>query len=129
MGSTHTTFVESETRESVESQINQFKSHLSNHRMKEVKSSNAPSTITSQSRASRHADETEKGMFEADPSEPNADADDEDPYFNADEIAFKIRMHVHRDRKQMVKKLVKAGQIDAGDVEVESPLQRKLLRQ
>ena len=68
-------------------------------------------------------------MFEADPSEPNADADDEDPYFNADEIAFKIRMHVHRDRKQMVKKLVKAGQIDAGDVEVESPLQRKLLRQ
>jgi hypothetical protein len=34
---------------------------------------------------------------------------DEDPYFNADEIAFKVRLQSHKDRKTIVKKLVKNG--------------------
>ena len=47
-------------------------------------------------------------MFEEDP----ADKQEEDPYFNAEEIAFKVRLQCHKDRKTIVKKLVKAGEID-----------------
>ena len=42
-------------------------------------------------------------MFEADHE------DDGDPYFNAEEIAFKVRLQCHKDRKHMVRKLVKTG--------------------
>lgn len=38
---------------------------------------------------------------------------DEDPYFNADEIAFKVRLQCHKDRKVMVKKLIKTGEVHA----------------
>ena len=44
--------------------------------------------------------------------EPEVTADDpsmeEDPYFNAEEIAFKVRLQSHKDRKTIVKKLVKS---------------------
>ena len=44
--------------------------------------------------------------------EPEVAADDpsmeEDPYFNAEEIAFKVRLQSHKDRKTIVKKLVKS---------------------
>ena len=46
--------------------------------------------------------------------EPEVTADDpsmqEDPYFNAEEIAFKVRLQSHKDRKTIVKKLVKSKQ-------------------
>ena len=46
-------------------------------------------------------------MFEEDLSEK-----DEDPYFNAEEIAFKVRLQCHKDRKTIVKKMVKAGEYE-----------------
>ena len=48
-------------------------------------------------------------MFEHDSDEQDGE---EDPFFNADEIAFKIRLQCHKDRKHIVKKLVRSGQID-----------------
>lgn len=66
MGETHTSFVESETRESVESQIEQFKNRQS----------------VSKAMSSR------EGMFE----EESELGGEEDPFFNAEEIAFKVRL-------------------------------------
>ena len=49
-------------------------------------------------------------------NEPEVTAEDpsmeEDPYFNAEEIAFKVRLQSHKDRKTIVKKLVKSKQPD-----------------
>ena len=70
-------------RSSVASQIEQFNSQ---------RHSRAPSSIEG------------GGMFEDDP-----DKMDEDPFFNAEEIAFKVRLQCHKDRKTIVKKLVKTG--------------------
>lgn len=51
-----------------------------------------------------------EGMFEED-----SDKEDEDPFFNAEEIAFKVRLQCHKDRKTIVKKLVKNGEIEGGE--------------
>ncbi len=50
-------------------------------------------------------------MFEAD----DDDEGEQDPYFNADEIAFKVRLQCHKDRKVMVKKLIKTGEVHASE--------------
>lgn len=85
MGSSHTTFVESETRESVESQINQFEALNTNR-----------SFYTA---AMRERDGN-------DDFDPTADPKlEDDPYFNADEIAFQVRLQCHKERRSFVRKL------------------------
>ena len=48
-------------------------------------------------------------MFENDSEEGGGE---EDPYFNAEEIAFKVRLQCHKDRKTIVHKMVKTGKIN-----------------
>jgi len=65
-------------------------------------------------------------MFEADDDIEG----DEDPYFNADEIAFKVRLQCHKDRKVMVKKLIKTGEVHASEPSPLKPtLEQKLSQQ
>ena len=45
-------------------------------------------------------------MFEVDSDEGGGE---EDPYFNAEEIAFKVRLQCHKDRKIIINKMVKSG--------------------
>lgn len=46
-------------------------------------------------------------MFELESDEHGED----DPYFNADEIAFKIRQQVHKDKKVILNKMISSGAI------------------
>lgn len=62
-----------------------------------------------------------EGMFE----EESEVGGEEDPFFNAEEIAFKVRLQCHKDRKHIVKKLVKNGEIEGGDeFQTPSPLKK-----
>lgn len=45
-------------------------------------------------------------MFEVDSDEGGGV---DDPYFNAEEIAFKVRLQCHKDRKTIVHMMVKSG--------------------
>ena len=47
-------------------------------------------------------------MFEVDSDEGGED----DPYFNAEEIAFKVRLQCHKDRKVIVNKIVGDGKLN-----------------
>ena len=44
-------------------------------------------------------------MFEED----HEDQEEHDPCFDAEEIAFKVRQQCHKDKKTIVKKLVRSG--------------------
>ena len=101
-GSSHQNFVEDEMRESVQTQLEKFEAQ---------KQSRANNTGTNSTPAA--------GMFEND-TEGTSDGD-EDPNFNAEEIAFKVRLQCHKDRKKMVRKLVKSGQVHASEPSPEKP--------
>ena len=73
-------------RQSVESQIEQF---------------NVQRAINGPKRGSRSG-----GMFEVDNEEGGGE---EDPFFNAEEIAFKVRLQCHKNRKTIVTNMVKTG--------------------
>ena len=88
MGSTHTSFVESETRQSVESQIQQFNRQRQSNRSSHLHGTGGGGQPSSrQSQSTTRGGGQGGGMFEAD----NEDEEDADPYFNAEEIAFKVR--------------------------------------
>lgn len=39
----------------------------------------------------------------------SVDSTEEDPFFNPEEIAFKVRLQSHKDRKSLVKRLVNSN--------------------
>ena len=63
--------------------------------------------------------------------EPEVTADDpsmeEDPYFNAEEIAFKVRYQSHKDRKTIVKKLVRTKQPGDNDASLKANASNQLV--
>ena len=64
-------------------------------------------------------------MFENDPEVTVDDPSmEEDPYFNAEEIAFKVRLQSHKDRKTIVKKLVKSKHPDDSESSQKSTIEK-----
>jgi hypothetical protein len=86
IGSSHSSYVDSEMRQSVESQIEQFNNQKANAR------TSIPNN----------------GMFEMESSDGGGE---DDPLFNAEEIAFKVRQQCHRDRKVILNKMISSGQL------------------
>lgn len=56
----------------------------------------------------------DNNLNQIDTTVPNNDGapEEEDPFFNAEEIAFQVRRQCHKANKKLVRKLVKTGQID-----------------
>ena len=117
MNSSHQNFVENETRESFGSQLEKF--NMQKQSRAQVQ---AHSTLSSERKPAAGAEIAESAN-----DTPNSDGE-EDPNFNAEEIAFKVRLQCHKDRKKIVKGLVKNGTVHASEPSPEKkPKARRLV--